>query len=212
METETERIKREIKHAFDDAAINLDGETDRENRKKFRKILEMHTKLTQEFHGLSDEELKKLTIEVAEEIGWNQDYERAYRTSSKSVTSKRRRELIFLARKMSDDAAISLFDRATRKIKKFILDWAGDHRTAGEVVMNTGDLDIVLIEQAEIEVWNFLKANMPEGLTEGEREIFLDEWNEHGGWELVGREILRDLWPVPISEIVEEYEEEQNEQ
>jgi hypothetical protein len=212
METEIERIKREIKHAFDDACMNLDGETDRENRKKFREMLEMHVDIIREFHSISEDELKSLVIDVAKEIGVEQDYRWAYRIASQDITQQRRKELIFLARKMSDDAAISLFDRLTRKMREHVLKWAEgrDYKTAGELIINCGDIDLVLLEQAEIEIDSFLDANAPEGLTEGERQIFLDEWDEYGSWDMAGREILRDLWPVPISEIVKEYKEEQN--
>ena len=74
------RIKRSIAHAFDDASMNMDGKTEAANQRKYRKMLEMHTNIIPEFHDISNEELQKLVLEVAEEIGAKEAYDWAYGT------------------------------------------------------------------------------------------------------------------------------------
>ena len=72
------RAIREIKHAFDDASVNMFSESEEENRREYREMLEMHTNITQEHYGFSDRVLKKLVVAVATEIGAKEAYDWAY--------------------------------------------------------------------------------------------------------------------------------------
>jgi hypothetical protein len=75
---ERQNIIKEIDHAFADASVNMFGETEDENRREFREMLEMHTNITQEHYGVLGEKMSELVVEVATEIGAKEAYDWAY--------------------------------------------------------------------------------------------------------------------------------------